>query len=187
MNNQLVETLMGAVVLIVAGLFLAFAYSSTNVRPLNGYEVTAKFDRVDGLNPGSDVKISGIKVGTVVSEKLDPETFLATVTLSIQNGIKLPADTVAQVSSEGLLGGNFMALVPGSDDKDIKPGGEIKYTQAPVNLMGLLGKFIFNTGQSGAQGAGSQGGAQGQGGAAPGGNAPGGGAAAPAPAPGAAK
>ncbi len=178
MSNQLVETLMGAVVLVVAAVFLVFAYSSTNVRPLNGYEVTAKFDRVDGLNPGSDVKISGIKVGTVINERLDPDTFLAIVTLSLQNGIKLPTDTVAQVSSEGLLGGNFLALVPGSDDKDIAPGGEIKYTQAPVNLMQLLGKFIFNTGQAAAQGAQGQGspgqGAQGQGGA-------------PAPAPGGAK
>ena len=181
MSNQLVETLMGAVVLVVAALFLAFAYSSTNVRPLNGYEVSAKFDRVDGLNPGSDVKISGIKVGTVVGEKLDPDTFLAIVTISLQSGIKLPTDTVAQVSSEGLLGGNFLALVPGSDDKDIKPGGEIKYTQAPVNLMQLLGKFIFNTGQAAAQGAQGSG-AQGQG---SGGGAPAGGT--PAPAPGGAK
>ena len=159
MSNQLVETLMGAVVLLVAAVFLVFAYSSTNVRPLNGYEVTAKFDRIDGLNPGSDVKISGIKVGTVVNEKLDPETFLAIVTLSVQNGVKLPTDTVAQVSSEGLLGGNFLALVPGSDDKDIQAGGEIKYTQAPVNITQLLGKFIFNAGQSASQQGQGQGGA----------------------------
>ena len=165
MSNQLVETLMGAVVLLVAAVFLVFAYSSTNVRPLNGYEVTAKFDRIDGLNPGSDVKISGIKVGTVVSEKLDPETFLAIVTLSVQNGVKLPTDTVAQVSSEGLLGGNFMALVPGSDDKNIQPGGEIKYTQAPVNITQLLGKFIFNAGQAASQ-QGQQGQGQPQGGGA---------------------
>lgn len=154
LSSNLVETLMGAVVLIVAALFLGFAYSSTNMSPVGGYEVTAKFDRVDGLNPGSDVKISGIKVGTVVSEKLDPDTFLAVVTLSVQNNVKLPTDTVAQVSSEGLLGGNFLALVPGSSDKNIAAGGEIKYTQAPVNLMQLLGKFIFNTGQAAAQGQG---------------------------------
>jgi len=144
MSHNLVETLMGAVVLIVAAFFLTFAYSSTNVRTVHGYEVTAKFDRVDGLNPGSDVKISGIKVGTVVDETLDPETFLAIVKLSLKSDVKLPTDTVAQVSSEGLLGGNFLALVPGSDDKNIQPGGEIKYTQAPVNLMQLLGKFIFS-------------------------------------------
>ena len=167
MSNNLVETLMGAVVLLVAAGFLAFAYSSTNVRPVHGYEVTAKFDRVDGLNPGSDVKISGIKVGTVVSEKLDPSTYLAIVTLSLESEVKLPTDTVAQVSSEGLLGGNFLALVPGSDEKNIPPGGEIKYTQAPVNLMQLLGKFIFNTGQAAAQGAKASGGAEGGGAAAP--------------------
>lgn len=143
---------MGAVVLVVAAFFLTFAYSSTNVRTFNGYEVSAKFDRVDGLNPGSDVKISGIKVGTVVEEKLDPETFLAIVKLSIIKDVKLPVDTVAQVSSEGLLGGNFLALVPGSEDKTIEPGGEIKYTQAPVNLMQLLGKFIFSAAESKGQG-----------------------------------
>jgi phospholipid/cholesterol/gamma-HCH transport system substrate-binding protein len=163
MSHNLVETMMGAVVLIVAAFFLTFAYSTTSVRTFNGYEVSAKFDRVDGLNPGSDVKISGIKVGTVVEEKLDPETFLAVVKLNIIKDVKLPVDTVAQVSSEGLLGGNFLALVPGSDDKNIQPGGEIKYTQAPVNLMQLLGKFIFSAAESkGGQGQG-QNGAQGSG------------------------
>ena len=167
MSHNLVETMMGAVVLIVAAFFLTFAYSTTSVRTFNGYEVNAKFDRVDGLNPGSDVKISGIKVGTVVEEKLDPETFLAVVKLNIIKDVKLPLDTVAQVSSEGLLGGNFLALVPGSDDKNIQPGGEIKYTQAPVNLMQLLGKFIFSAAESkGGQGQGQgqgQNGAQGSG------------------------
>jgi len=134
--------------------------------------VTAKFDRVDGLNPGSDVKISGIKVGTVIDETLDPDTFLAIVKMSLKSDVKLPIDTVAQVSSEGLLGGNFLALVPGSDDKNIPPGGEIKYTQAPVNLMQLLGKFIFNTGQAASQGQGQT----------QGGGAPAGGSTAPAPA-----
>ncbi len=148
MGHNLVETLMGAVVLIVAALFLTFAYSSTDVRPIHGYEVIAKFDRVDGLNTGSDVKISGIKVGTIVDEKLDPDTFLAVVKISVANSVKLPVDTVAQVSSEGLLGSNFLSLVPGADDKTIPPGGEIKYTQAPVNITQLLGKFIFNAADS---------------------------------------
>ncbi len=164
MSHNLVETMMGAIVLIVAAFFLTFAYSTTSVRTFSGYEVSAKFDRVDGLNPGSDVKISGIKVGTVVEEKLDPETFLAIVKLNIIKDVKLPLDTVAQVSSEGLLGGNFLALVPGSDDKTIQPGGEIKYTQAPVNLMQLLGKFIFSAAENKAgQGQGQGNGGQGQG------------------------
>lgn len=152
---------MGGLVLVVAALFLTFAYSSTNTRAVSGYTVTAKFDRVDGLNPGSDVKISGIKVGTVVDEKLDPDTFLAIVRISLGNDVKLPVDTVAQITSESLLGSNFLALVPGSDDKTIPPGGELKYTQAPVNLMQLLGKFIFNAADSASKSP------QGQGAAAP--------------------
>src|SRR5581483_1349730 len=145
-------------------LFLIFAYTSTNIRTIRGYEVTAKFERADGINAGTDVKISGIKVGTVVSQTLDPETFLAVLRISIDNKIKLPVDTVAQVSSEGLLGANFLQLVPGGDDKTIQPGGEIKYTQAPVNLVQLLGKFVFSAAENKAgQGQGQGNGGQGQG------------------------
>lgn len=157
MGNNLVETLLGAIVLIVAGLFLVFAYSATNVRAFRGYEVVAKFERVDGLATGSDVRLSGIKVGTVFEQKLEPETYLAVVKLSIDSGIKLPVDTVAQVTSDGLLGSNFVALVPGGEDKLIAPGGEIKFTQSPVNVVQLLGKFVF-----GAVDAASQSGAKGE-------------------------
>ncbi|HSE78172.1 MAG TPA: outer membrane lipid asymmetry maintenance protein MlaD [Alphaproteobacteria bacterium] len=158
MGRNLVETLLGAIVLVVAGLFLVFAYSSTNIRAVNGYEVIAKFERVDGLATGSDVKLSGIKVGTVVEQKLEPQTYLAVVKISIDGSVKLPTDTVAQVVSEGLLGSNFIALVPGAEEQTIPPGGEIKFTQAPVNIVQLLGKFIFSAGEnqgpvnSGAQG-----------------------------------
>lgn len=148
MGRNLVETLMGAIVLAVAGYFMVFAYTTTNVRSVRGYDVIAKFERVDGVATGTDVKVSGIKVGTLVEQKLDAETFLAVLKLSIDNSIKLPEDTVAQISSEGLLGANFVSLVPGGSDKLIPPGGEIKYTQAPVNLVQMLGKFIFNAADS---------------------------------------
>ena len=148
MGRNLVETLMGAVVLAVAAYFMVFAYTTTNVRSVRGYEVFAKFERVDGVATGTDVKVSGIKVGTLVEQKLDAESFLAVLKLSIDNSIKLPDDTVAQISSEGLLGANFVSLVPGGSDKMIPPGGEIKYTQAPVNLVQMLGKFIFNAADS---------------------------------------
>lgn len=145
MGRNLIETLMGAVVLVVAGLFLVFAYSSTNVRPVRGYDLIAKFERIDGLAPGADVRVSGIKVGTVVEQRLEPDTFLAVVRMSVDSHVKLPTDTVAQVASEGLLGGNFVALVPGADEKVVQPGGEIRFTQSPVNLVQLIGKFIFNS------------------------------------------
>lgn len=162
MGRNLIETLMGAVVLVVAGLFLLFAYSSTNVRPVRGYNVIAKFERVDGLAPGADVRLSGIKVGTVVGQKLEPNTYLAVVTFSIDSQVRLPTDTVAQITSEGLLGGNFVSLVPGAEEKVIPPGGELRFTQAPVNLVQMIGKFIFNSAES-------QGGGPGQG-AAPSGS-----------------
>lgn len=153
MGHNLIETMMGALVLLVAGAFLAFAYNSTNVRTVRGYEVVAKFDRVDGLARGADVKMSGIKIGSVVDQRLDPERFLAVVRLSIDPAVKLPTDTVAQVASEGLLGGSFVALVPGGEDKTIAPGGEIKFTQSPVNLVQLLGKFMFSQGEKDGAGA----------------------------------
>lgn len=146
MGRNLIETLMGGLVLVVAALFLVFAYSTTNVRAVRGYDVTAKFERIDGLPRGADVRLSGIKIGTVVDQKLDTERFLAVVRMNIDPAVKLPIDTVAQVASEGLLGGYFVALVPGGEDKTIAPGGEIRYTQAPVNLVQLLGKFMFSQG-----------------------------------------
>lgn len=151
MGNSLVETLLGAVVLLVAGMFLAFAYSTSSLRPIAGYEVTAKFERIDGVAIGSDVKLSGIKIGTVVDQRLDPDSYLAVVKLSIDSRLKLPVDTVAQVTSESLLGSNVIALVPGGEDKMIPAGGEIRYTQPPVNVMQLIGKYMFDPAAKGGE------------------------------------
>jgi phospholipid/cholesterol/gamma-HCH transport system substrate-binding protein len=153
MSHNLIETMMGALVLAIAGAFLVFVYNATNLRAAGGYEVVAKFDRVDGLARGADVKVSGIKVGSVIDQRLDTERFLAVVRMNIDPSVRLPIDTVAQVSSEGLLGGSFVALVPGGDDKTIPPGGEIRFTQAPVNLVQLLGKFMFGQADSKDAGA----------------------------------
>jgi len=154
MNRNAVETIVGAVVLVVAAVFLFFAYTTTQVNATGGNQYTAQFDRVDGLRDGSDVKISGIKVGTVESQSLDPKTFLATITLNIDPRIKLPDDSVAVIASPGLLGDNFVSIEPGNDDKVIPPGGRIAHTQAAMNLQSLIGQAIYgqsqNKGQSGA-------------------------------------
>lgn len=144
MNHNAIETVLGAVVIVVAGFFLVFALGAADMKRVSGYDVTANFSKVDGLSPGIDVKISGVKVGTVQKMDLDPDTYLAKVTMSIAPNIKLPTDTVAKVSSEGLLGGKYMALEPGADDEMIKPGGQIQYTQAALNLEEMIGKFIFS-------------------------------------------
>jgi len=143
-GRNMIETVMGAVVLVVAAMFLAFAYSHSSLRAVSGYEVLARFDRVDGVSAGTDVRISGIKIGTVTDQRLDPDRYLAVVRMSIDPKIKLPTDTVAEVASEGLLGGRYLALIPGGETEMIKPGGEIKFTQSPVDLVQMLGKFMFS-------------------------------------------
>jgi phospholipid/cholesterol/gamma-HCH transport system substrate-binding protein len=154
MNRNAVETVMGAVVLVVAAAFLFFAYTTTQVNATGGIEYTAQFDRVDGLRNGSDVKISGIKVGSVVSQSLDPRTFLATVTFTVAPPIKLPVDSVAVIASPGLLGDDFLSIEPGNEDKVIPPGGRVTHTQSAVNLQSLIGQYIYGAGQNKAQGGG---------------------------------
>jgi phospholipid/cholesterol/gamma-HCH transport system substrate-binding protein len=149
MNRNAVETVMGAVVIVVAALFLFFAYTTSQVSAVSGYDLTARFNRVEGLRDGSDVRISGIKVGSVVSQRLDPKTFVAVVRLSIEPDIKLPVDTVATITSAGLFSDNYVSLEPGNEDQLIKPGGEIDHTQSPMNLQSLIGQYIFS--QQGSQ------------------------------------
>jgi phospholipid/cholesterol/gamma-HCH transport system substrate-binding protein len=144
MRRNVLETVMGAVVLVVAGIFMVFAYSTADLGAVSGYRVTAKFDRVDGIAEGTDVRLSGIKVGTVTKQTLDPETFLAVVEMTIDPSINLPTDTAARVISDGLLGGKYMALEPGGDEKLIKPGGTIEFTQSSVSIEDLVGQLIFS-------------------------------------------
>lgn len=144
MKRNVIETVLGAVVLIVAFLFLAFSYSSAGMGSTDGYEVRARFSGVGGLGIGDKVVISGVKIGQVSRIELDKETYLADVFLNIGNQYKLPDDTAAFISSESLLGGLYMQLEPGASDDMIEVGGVIDYTQAPQNLEQLLGQFIFS-------------------------------------------
>ncbi len=144
MGKNLIETLMGSVVIAVAVIFMAFAYSKADVGAVSGYTVKAKFDRIDGIKVGGDVRLSGIKIGTVVEEILDPNTYFAVVTLSIDNSIKLPTDTSAACTSSGLLGNKYLNLSPGADDTMIPEGGEIESTQGCIDLFALLGQMIFS-------------------------------------------
>ena len=144
MSGNVIETVMGAVVLVVAALFLFFAYTTSQVRAVAGYEVSAQFDRVDGIHDGGDVRIAGVKVGSITNQTLDPKSFLAIVHMTINPAYKLPEDTVAEISSSGLLGDKFLELVPGGSDKTIAPGGRIKFTQSSVSLENLLGQVMFS-------------------------------------------
>ncbi|WP_137126247.1 outer membrane lipid asymmetry maintenance protein MlaD [Roseomonas sp. HF4] len=145
-KRSLAELLTGAVVLLVAGGFLVYAVTGSG-RSLTGgpgINLTARFDRIDGLGAGADVRLAGVKVGQVVAQRIDPETFLAVLTLRVDAGLRLPSDTSAEIQSESLLGGKYVALVPGGSERMLAAGGEITITQSAVSLESLLGRFIFS-------------------------------------------
>lgn len=143
MKRNVIETVLGAVVLAVAGFFLAFAYGSADLRPVSGYNLVARFNAIDGLAVGGDVRIGGVKIGSVVAQSIDPADYRAVVTMTIKPDIRLPADTEATVSSEGLLGGKYIRLEPGSGAAMLAGGGELMRTKDTVSLEEMLGKVIF--------------------------------------------
>jgi len=144
MKRNIIETVLGAVVLLVAGVFLLYSTTATKAGSVSGYEVIARFNEIGGLKKGNDVRIGGVKVGSIKSIDLDPATYQAKVTLSVENDVKIPVDTAARVSSESLMGGAYVALDVGGDENNIRPGGSIKFAQDAQNLEQLLGKFIFS-------------------------------------------
>ena len=144
MKTNILETVMGGVVLLVAGFFLMFAYTTTSVKTDGGVEYKARFDRVDGLKVGSDVRMSGVKIGTVHGITVNPQDYIAEVSVSIMPSIKLPKDTSAEIITDGLLGSKYLALVPGGDEENIEPSGTIAYTQSAVSLESLIGKMMFS-------------------------------------------
>ncbi|MFH1158415.1 MAG: outer membrane lipid asymmetry maintenance protein MlaD [Pseudomonadota bacterium] len=144
MQKNIFETILGAVVLLVAAGFLAFFYRTTDIRPSSGYVITAAFSKIDGLDSGSPVRVSGVKVGQVLDFRLDPKNFRAIVRMNINNDIRLPKDTVAVIASSGLLDGKFMTLDPGSDEEFLSPGDQIEFTQSTPGIEQLLGQVIFS-------------------------------------------
>ena len=154
MRRNIIETVLGGIVLLVAVGFIVFAFRSAGLSGgAGGYEVIAEFDDASGLSPGTDVRMAGVKVGTVVSQRLDPDTFFAEVVLSIDDAIQLPSDTSARIVPEGLLGGNFVELEPGGDIEMIEPGGEVEFTQGAINVVDLLGRFVFGAADSSSESA----------------------------------
>ena len=143
-HRGIAEVLTGAAVLLVAAGFLVFAVAHSGRSVSAGYHLNARFDRIDGLAPGADVRIAGVKVGTVLDEQIDPKTFMALVTMSVRDDIRLPKDSSAEITSESLLGGKFLNLTPGGDDAVLAPGATITITQSSISLEQLLGKFIFS-------------------------------------------
>ncbi len=143
MRRNVIETILGAIVLLIAGMFLVFAYTNSDLRPVEGYRVIAKFNAIDGLTVGNDVRIGGVKVGTVVEQRVDQQDYLAVVTMTIRPDIKLPTNTRVSVSSEGLLGGKYVKLEPSGDGELVAAGEELVSTRDVISLEELLGRVIF--------------------------------------------
>jgi phospholipid/cholesterol/gamma-HCH transport system substrate-binding protein len=149
MQNNTFETLVGALVIAVAAGFLFFAYSSTHAGSMNGYDVKASFSSADGITDGADVRLHGIKVGSVSSIDLDPATFDAIVHLSIRDDVKIPDDSSVKVISSLLGGNSYLSIQPGGSDKMLLAGATISNTQGSIDLMGLIGRVIY--GNSGSK------------------------------------
>ena len=146
MRTNIFETIVGAIVLLVSISFVIYAYQIAGPRAISGYQIYAQFDRVDGLALGADVRVSGIRVGSVSDMSLDNDVFGAKVTITLQNSVKLPEDTSARITSSGILGQAYVALEPGGAEENLTEGSEITITSGSVDLMSLISRVIFSLG-----------------------------------------
>lgn len=135
----------GTVVLFIAGFFFFSSFSKTHqIKNSQNYSLFAKFSTADGISTGADVKIAGVKVGSVTKQELDPKTYQAILYFELDKNVLIPADSSIKVASEGLLGSKYLAIAVGSDSEFLQPNQEISFTQSSVNFEELLGKFIFS-------------------------------------------
>lgn len=143
MKKKPIETIMGLVVLCVAVLFLVFAMRVSDLQVVKGYPLHAKFMKVGGLSIGSDVRINGVKVGTVTSQQLDNEDYLVNVTFSISPEIILPEDSTVSIESDGLIGDKFVKIDPGKSKELLHPNACFNNTKDFKTIEDLVGEIIF--------------------------------------------
>jgi phospholipid/cholesterol/gamma-HCH transport system substrate-binding protein len=143
MQRNVLETVMGAVVLLAAAAFLFIIYSASGIREASGgYHLVMRLDRGGSLTPGTDVRAAGVKVGTVVKQEFDENNFQAVITLDIDGKVHLPTDSSAIVDADGLLGSSYVKLEPGSDDTMMKDNDEFKHAQGAISIVDLINKFV---------------------------------------------
>lgn len=148
MREHIAEVIVGALVLALAGFFLVYSVGVGNVRSASGYPLTATFSAVNGLAVGADVRVSGVKVGSVADIRLNPNTYQADVTVRIRDGVEIPSDSLPALKSEGLLGGLYFAIEPGAEAEMLPPGGQFDYPgQGSIDVVRLLADFVAQGGQ----------------------------------------
>jgi phospholipid/cholesterol/gamma-HCH transport system substrate-binding protein len=146
------EALIGLLVVLIAVWFGWYAFQRTGGgRVPNAIRIDALFPNAAGINPGTDVRVAGIKIGQVASVKLDPKSFQAEVALAIDPASKLPNDSSAAITSEGILGGTYMNIIPGGSPTPFKNGDTVLDTQGSVDLMSMVGQFINKSGGDSAK------------------------------------
>jgi len=145
MKQNVLETIIGFIVLVVAVGFLLYAYQGNNKKDISsGYIIHANFQNAEGIMKGSDVMIAGIMIGKVEDMHLNHDTYFAKLSLRINKETKIPKDSSASIVSNGLLGGKFIALMPGAEDEFLNNNEYINMTQSSFNLESLVGKFMFS-------------------------------------------
>ncbi len=145
MRHNFLETITGAAVLVVAGIFFIFGYQFSGPNTENFTHVAALFDDVSGISVGNDIKIAGVKVGHVSSITIDKETFQAKVGLEIDAKLAIPSDSSAEILSESLLGGKFVGISPGGEETMLKNGDVITFTQSSISFESLVSKYLFSS------------------------------------------
>jgi phospholipid/cholesterol/gamma-HCH transport system substrate-binding protein len=139
MRESLFETLVGLAVVAVAGFFLVFSLSQrSDAATGDSYELIAKFDRADGVSPGTDVRVAGVKVGAVKSVSLDQKTYKAEAVLSIRKDVQIPQESAAQIQSDSLLGGSYIHIQISGMPDNMQPGSKFEYTRGSMDILGIL-------------------------------------------------
>ncbi len=152
-QRSILEILVGAAILCIAIGFLTYAVVNSGRATSGGMALNLRFDRVDGLPLGATVKVAGVDVGRVANIRVDMQTYQAMVEIHVQDWLRLRKGTVARILSEGLMGGNYVALDPGQDDSAplLADGALITDTYPPVNLNDLIGRVMMPSTEGGAR------------------------------------
>ena len=144
MRSNIFETFIGAIVIVLAVSFLFYSFSITDNNTEGVYNINATFNRIDGIQIGSDVRLSGIKIGSVSKSSLNQTTYEAQLALIIDNSIKIPDDSSAKITMDGLLGSNYISIEPGGSEIYLSENDYLLYTQGSVDLIGLVGEALFS-------------------------------------------
>lgn len=141
-REDILEPVVGGIVVLTVLLAIGFSYGDKKVEgEVKGYPVLASFGKIDGLGEGADVQLGGIRIGSVAKQQLS-NNYRATLTLMIDNQIKLPLDTSAAIHTDGIFGGKYVVLEPGGEEEMIASGGAIDFTQDSVVVEDLLELII---------------------------------------------